>query len=284
MTAVLVTGATGNVGRRVVPRLEASGVDVVALTRDAISGRRVLGDGVSVLEGDLRRLGDVLDAIPRIDQVVLISSDQDAESAAVVSGRGRIRRWVKLSAIGGFDEPAGPHAAVERTLQSDEGAAHVVLRANAFMQTLASYLPLIAPAGDVRLPAGDGRTAWIDADDIAASLAGVVLSDGRWDGLLASITGPQALTVAETLAIVNAYAGTSYRYADVNADDAAALLERRLGGFGRFLVSHYQAVAQGAFATVSDAVHAITGRPPAKLDDVVSADPATWRSVQDSAP
>ena len=102
--------------------------------------------------------------------------------------------------------------------------------------------------------------------------------------LLASITGPQALTVAETLAIVNAYAGTSYRYADVNADDAAALLERRLGGFGRFLVSHYQAVAQGAFATVSDAVHAITGRPPAKLDDVVSADPATWRSVQDSAP
>ena len=74
MTGVLVTGATGTVGHYVVPRLLAAGVDVVALTRDRGKARRVLGDDVAVLEGDLRRFTDVLDAAPRIDQVVLILS------------------------------------------------------------------------------------------------------------------------------------------------------------------------------------------------------------------
>ena len=281
MTAVLVTGATGKVGRRVVQRLEAAGVDMVALTREPVNARRILGDRVRLVEGDLRRFGAVLDADRSLDQVVLISSDQSAESAAVAAGRGRVGRWVKLSAIGWFDEPAGPHAAVERALQSDDGAAHVALRANAFMQTLASYLPAIAPDGDVRLPAGDGRTAWIDADDIAAALAGVVLSDGRWDGLLASITGPQALNVQETLHVINSEAGTGYRYVDTDPRKAIALLERRLGGFGRFLAGHYQGVAQGAFAAVTGTVLAIAGRPPRSLAEVVAGDPAAWRPPQD---
>ena len=276
MTAVLVTGATGTVGQRVVPRLVAAGVDVVALTRDPDKARHVLPEGVTVLEGDLRRFADVLDAHRRIDQVVLISSDQGAELAAVAAGRGRVRRWVKLSAIGGYDEPAAAHADVERMLQAD-GAAHVSLRANAFMQSLASYLPMIAPDGVVALPAGDGRTAWVDAGDIAASLAAVVLSDGQWDGLRASLTGPQALTLAATLATVNARAGTAFRHVDADPADAVALLEGRVGGFGRFLVGHYQAVAQGAFASVSDTVDEITGRAPARLDDVVAAHPGAWR-------
>jgi uncharacterized protein YbjT (DUF2867 family) len=276
VTAVLVTGATGTVGRRVVPRLVAAGLDVVALTRNPAKARVVLGDDVAVVQGDLRRFAHFLDAAPKIDQAVLISSDQDAELEAVAAARGRIRRWVKLSAIGGYDKPAGPHAAVERALHADS-PAHVALRANAFMQTLAWYLPMIAPDGDVTLPAGDGRTAWIDAGDIAASLAGAVLADGKWDGLRASITGPQALTVAETLTAVNARAGTAYRHVDAAPTAAAALLENRVGGFGHFLVGHYQAVAQGAFASVSDTVLQITGREPAPLADVVAADPGAWR-------
>ena len=283
MSTVLVTGATGKVGRRVVQRLQAAGIDMVALSRDPVNARRILGDRVRLAEGDLRGFGAVLDADRSLNQVVLISSDQDAESAAVGAGRGRIDRWVKRSAIGWFEEPAGPHAAVERALQSDDGTAHVALRANAFMQTLASYLPLIAPDGAVRLPAGEGRTAWIDADDIAAALAGVVLSNGRWDGLLAPITGPQALTVQETLHVINAEAGTSYRYVDTDPGKAAALLERRVGGFGGFLAGHYQGVAQGAFAAVTDTVRAITDRPPRSLAEVVAGDPAAWRRPQDPA-
>jgi uncharacterized protein YbjT (DUF2867 family) len=275
---IAVAGATGTIGTELVRLLAATGADLVALVRDPGRARARLGPAVPLRAVDLADPATVASALAGADTLFLVSSDPALEpgvvEAAVAAGVGRI---VKSSAIGfGTNPPAGHAAAEERVRTS--GARWTVLRPSAFQQTLAGYLPAITGADGVfELPAGDGRTAFVDARDIAAVAAAVLLDPPASDAVHL-VTGPEALSMADVAAIVAAGTGEDIRYRAVDAERARrSLAAHGAGAMVGFLTAHYSAVAAGGFDLVADTVLRLTGRPARSLADLVAEDPPQWR-------
>jgi uncharacterized protein YbjT (DUF2867 family) len=183
---------------------------------------------------------------------------------------------VKSSAVGfGAEAPSG-HAAAEAVLV-DQPVGAVVLRPNAFMQTLRAYLPrLIEPDGSFALPAGDGATAWVDTRDIAAVAAAVLTSPPPDHPTIHPVTGPAALTMGEVAAAVSAATARTVTYRPLAADEAKTRLVQRVGPMGAFLAEHYAAVAAGGFADVATTVRELTGKPARPLHGLMDEDPAAW--------
>jgi len=277
---IAVTGATGRIGREVVRLLAGRGLAVRALVRDPGRGREVLGGSAALVAGDLRDPAALDRLLRGAERLFLVSSNPGLETGAVeAAARAGVAHVVKSSALGfGSDPPAG-HRAVEQRIEAT-GIAWTHLRPNAFMDTLAEYLPqILDEEGTFRLPAGEGATAWVDTRDIAA-VAAAVLTEGGHEFRAYAITGPQALTMGEVADLVADASGRPVRYVDAPPAEAREqLLARGLpGGFAEFLVAHYASVRAGGFALVSGAVKEITGRPArdlrAFLDEHAVARPA----------
>jgi uncharacterized protein YbjT (DUF2867 family) len=141
------------------------------------------------------------------------------------------------------------------------------------MSTLADYLPwLVDEEGRFELPAGDGRTAWIDPGDIARAAAAALLDD-RLSGVFL-LSGPEALGMAEVADRFAVATGRPFHYVPASPERARAQLEQRgLSRMAAFLVGHYSAVAEGGFGQVTDDVRQLTARPPATLAEFLATRP-----------
>jgi uncharacterized protein YbjT (DUF2867 family) len=266
---VAVVGGTGQIGAEVVRLLQDADVPVRMLVRPTSTA--ALPSGADVVRGDLREPPDAL--FDGVDTLFVVSSDVDGERHLVRAAEGAgVRRAVKSSAIGFRNRAPAGHAAVEAEI-AESLPSWTVVRPNAFMQTLAGYLPqLLGDDGVIRLPAGDGRTAWVDARDIGALCAAVVLQPPPAPGVLTA-TGPEALDMH---AVADAFASAlrrPVRYEPTDPADALPALEERLGPMAEFLVQHYTAVARGGFDQVSDDVETLTGRPPRPLAAFLAEQP-----------
>nr|BFE54938.1 NAD(P)H-binding protein [Saccharothrix mutabilis subsp. capreolus] len=216
---ILVTGATGVVGRNVVARLLAAGQEVRALTRSSTG----LPAGVEVVHGDL--------AAPRaewfrgVDRLYLFPAG--AGEAAAVAARCGVRRIVDLSAaavtIGLHDNP------VERAVE-ETGVEWTHVRPAGFM---ANMLPVWAPSirarRVVRYPFADEASVPVHEADVAAVAVAALLADGH-AGRAYTLTGPASITNREQVAAIAAALGEDVRYEEVSREVARAEL-RELGGF-----------------------------------------------------
>lgn len=255
MARIAVVGATGQIGREVVRLLAAEGHDVRALVRDQGRARTALSESVELIEGDMRDSARHAPLLRGVDALFVVSSDPSLEPPVLMSaGRMGVPLVVKSSAVGfGGDAPSG-HAAAEAVLV-DQPVGAVVLRPNAFMQTLRAYLPrLIEPDGGFALPAGNGATAWVDTRDIAAVAVSVLTSPPPDGPTIHLVTGPAALTMHDVAELVSAATGRIVAYRPLAADEAKARLVQRIGPMGAFLAEHYTAVAAGGFTDVATTV------------------------------
>jgi len=260
---ILVTGATGNVGRPLVGLLSEAGIPFRAFVRDPARARGVLGPTVQLAEGDFAEPATLDAALGGIDRMFLLSGNSELELAAVEAAvRAGLGRVVKQSALAVGLDPPPFHLRIEEALErSGLGFAH--LRPTAFMQTLAGYLPALIDADGVfRLPAGGGRVAWVDTRDISAVAFRALTEDGH-DGKAYPITGPETLSMAEVAEKLSVATGRRIRYEDVPPDTAHELMvERGLPApFADFLVAFYGLVRDGATDFVTETVSEVTGAP-----------------------
>jgi len=277
-----LTGVTGNIGRRVLDRFRAAGVDSVLLAR---SPAKVEGPA------DLRvRACDYADrqgaqaALAGIDVLLMVSGaetpdrvDQHRAFIDAASSAG-VRHVVYTSFVGAAPDAtftlARDHWATEEHLRAS-GLAHTVLRDSLY----ADFVPMMTVDGAIRGPAGDGRVAAVAQDDIA-DVAVVVLSDpDPHAGATYDLTGPEALTLAEVAHVVTEVTGRLVRYEPETLEQAYA--SRASYGAPDWQVdawvSTYTAIAAGELAAVSDAVERITGHPATGLRDLLR------RSAQDDS-
>jgi uncharacterized protein YbjT (DUF2867 family) len=223
---ILVTGATGTVGRALIDELATTTDQPTrALTRRPDTAG--LPAHVEVVAGDLGAPGTLEAALRGVDGVFLLSAgpegpehDQHLAAAAVAAGVGRI---VKLSTLA-VDEArvVDPitrwHRAGERAVR-EAGVPWTFLRPTGFMSNTLAWAPTIADHDTAYHPYGAGRLALIDPRDIAAAAATVLTRPGH-EGRTYALCGPEALGPGDEVAILAEVLGRPLRYVEVTPEAA----------------------------------------------------------------
>lgn len=259
---VLVLGATGTVGRRLVAALQVRGAAVKAASR---SGKPVEGaPGVVFDFADPATYGPALSGVTAV-YVLAPTGTLDVPGTLLPVIAAAAERGVKVvlqSAFGVDADDSIPVRQVELALEKS-GAPYVILRPNWFTDNFLTFWKPGIDHGRIALPAGDGKSSFIDVRDIAAAAA-AALTETKFDGQAFNLTGPEALGYAEAAAILSAATGRTIAY-DAIDDDAFVALLAGAGvpeDYARFLAVIFFPVRQGWTAGVTDAVATLTGVPP----------------------
>jgi len=259
---ILVTGATGNVGRLVVDELLALGAtDVRALTASPAKAR--LPAGVEVVRGYLGRVETLPAAFEGVERMYLAPLLETVEEATRLAAAAGVRHIVDLA--GGVHSDWQP---IERAVEA-AGVTCTHLEAGEFMSNAGVWAPQIRAGDEVRDGYADSAGALIAIEDIAA-VAARVLVDGGHEGQTYELTGPQSQTRAERLAVIGRVLGRELRYVELTHDEAIEQLRPQLGDFATWYVAGERAlVAHPQVATGT--VEELTGRPGTTFAQWVAA-------------
>lgn len=253
---ILVTGATGNIGRLVVDELLALGAtDVRALTTNP--AKAALPDGVEVVQGYLGRpetLPAAFDGVDRLYLAPLLATVTEATRLAAAAG---VRHIVDLA--GGEDTDWQP---IERAVEAS-GVAWTHLEAGEFMPNIAIWAPQIAAGDEVRDGYPDSANALIAPVDIAAVAARVLLGDDH-EGRTYELTGPQTQTRAEKVQEIAKMLGRKLAYVELSHEEAVEQLRPIMGDFAAWYVAGEAALAANP-QVATRTVEQIIGRPGTTL-------------------
>lgn len=266
---IVVIGATGRVGSRLVPLLLQREADVRVFTRDADRARALLGADVDVARGDLGDPASVRAALAGAERVFLLTgtADLEQERTVIAAARAaRARRIVKISGTSADERSpmrfARRHRQAEREIERS-GLEHTILRCHAYTQGVLERI------GDGRIHtcAQDGLVPMIDVGDVAA-VAAVSLTEDGHDGRTYRLTGPEALTYDEVAAQLSAVTGRDIAHVKVSPGDLIAAMTGAgvPESFAHDLAAQYGEFAAGRDGEVSGDVEAVTGRAPRSLD------------------
>src|SRR5207244_8972375 len=217
---ILVTGATGTIGRDVARQLSGKGVSVRAGVRDKAKARKQLGAGIALAPFDFENEKTFSEALEGVEKVFLLPpllpNQLELMNAFVdAAKRAGARHIVKLSAIGVDDETRPTaikwHGANEQHIR-ESGLVFTFLRPNSFMQNFFTYFP--PRNGAIYLPWGNGTASFVDTRDIANVAADALTRDGH-EGKIYTLTGPAALGIAEVALILSQVTGREFKYVDV---------------------------------------------------------------------
>src|SRR3954451_21370656 len=266
---VLVTGATGRVGRVVVDLLLDAGVPVRALTHRS-EAATTLPANVEVVTGDLT-VPESLDAGLRgVGAVFLVWTAPPTTAPAVVERLAtQARRVVFLSSPHQtphpfFQQPnpmAELHADIERHIAA-AGLEATILRPGMFASNvLFWWAAAIRTDGVVHWPYGAAETAPVDDRDVAAVAARVLREDGHAGGDYV-LTGPESLSQAEQVRIIGDVVGRQITFRELSPDAFRSETEGTWPGpVVDMLLTAWKAT-MGQRAYVTDAVAEILGSPP----------------------
>lgn len=268
---ILVVGATGNIGGEVAQLLAAKGLPLRVLARDVAKASAQFGEGVEVVQGDLRdpaSLPAALDGVEKVFLVTAMALDQVAMKNALIDAAAAagVKHIVISTGIG-----AAPDAPVqfgrwhgesqERAKQS--GMDWTFVQPTFFMQNFLMSAPTLVDHGAFYLPLGESSpVSWVDARDIAA-VAATALSEPGHAGRAYTLTGPEAVSCEQIAETMGEVFDKPVRYVAVSSEQAAAsMLEM---GMPEPLVEAmnelYALGPPGYLADVAPTVADVTGRP-----------------------
>ncbi|MEU6038598.1 NAD(P)H-binding protein [Actinomadura sp. NPDC047616] len=266
---ILVLGGRGKTGRRVVARLQDRGVPVRV-------GSRTTGTRFDWTAPET--WGPALDGVGAVYVVPMNEFvDQSAvEDFVRLAAEAKVRRLVLLSARGGDGRALPEQEPVERAVR-DSGAEWTILRPAWFAQNFSEDFfldPLLA--GELALPTGEGREAFVDAEDIADVAVAALTADGH-AGEIYELSGPEALSLRSVASLISEATGRDIRYLPVGVADFTAALTSQ--GWPSDVVETVTAllgkIADGRGEHLSDGVQRALGRAPRPFADYVKSTAAT---------
>ncbi|MEV1171169.1 NAD(P)H-binding protein [Nonomuraea sp. NPDC049784] len=222
---IVVTGATGNVGRTLVRLLAEAGEEVTAVSR-RITGADV-PEGVRAVAADLGDPAGLRPALEGADAVFLLTGGdlfarEPKEIVAAVSGPGRV---VLLSSQGVVTRPESEShgrfgAEMERAVM-DSGARWTILRPGGFASNRFAWAQPVRASRTVAAPFGDVGLPVIDPDDIAEVAAAVLRQPGH-DGRIYELTGPELVTPRQSAADIGEALGEVVTFVEQSREEARA--------------------------------------------------------------
>lgn len=215
-STVLVIGATGKTGSRLVPRLLERGVTVRAAVRPGFDWF-----DESTYETALRGVDAVYLLNAHLSDNVIDPSEQVRSFLEHAGGAGT-RRIVLLSSFGLDQAPETDVLRRSELLVEKCGIPATILRPAAFMQNFSErhwsgMAAMIRERGEIVMPGGDARVGYVSVDDIA-EVAAVALTEDGHDGRGYTLTGPAALTLAEVAEHISLAANRHVRYREAGPE------------------------------------------------------------------
>lgn len=262
---VLVTGATGSVGRHVVEGLLAAGARVRALTRHpAESG---LPAEVDVVRGDLSVPESVAAALSGVDRVYVFPVADALEAALAVMAAAGVRRVVLLSSLSvtldDLDWSGQFHQACERAVVGS-GVPYTLLRPGPFMTNDLAWAGQVR-TGVVRGAYPDAASAPIDERDIAAVAVAALLRD-EYVGRAFPLTGPELLSEVERVRLIGQALGEPIGFEELSPEEGKVELAKTLPQVAVDVIFGHLANAHGP-ASVTPAPEEVIGRPASRYLD-----------------
>ncbi|MBY8289663.1 SDR family oxidoreductase [Vibrio fluvialis] len=270
MNKVLVLGASGHVGQPLVAELLAKGEKVKAASRS--------GQAFGAAEGVVFDFADPTTfdaAFDGVDRAYVMLPGGYVESKALLEPviQAAAERNVKVvfqSVLGVDADDSIPYRQVEIALENS-GVPYVILRPNWFADNFHTYWKAGIDQGVIGVPAGEGKSSFIDVRDIASSAA-AALTTNRFDNQAFNLTGPEALSYAQAAQKISAALGKPVAYQAMEEGAFCDLL-KSVGvpaDYAEFLTSIFYPVREGWTAGVSDAVATLTGKAPRSLDEYIA--------------
>ena len=200
---ILVTGATGNIGKELVAQLSAQGHPLRVVSRDE---RKVfqLDPGVERTIGDLRERSTVERAVKGVDRLFVVTGLVDERHSAdqmliEEARRAGVRHVVFISSLGASSTEhrliGALHREREQFIESS-GMSWTFLRPGGFMSNALQWVGTIQSQAKVFTPTGDGKMALISPHDIAAVAAGALITPGH-ESQTYELTGAELLRTHE---------------------------------------------------------------------------------------
>lgn len=275
LRTVLVTGASGHLGRSVVELLLARGdVRVVAGTRTPQKLADLTARGVPVRRVDFDDAASLASAFQDVARVLLISTDDVTEhgrrfrqhkAAIEAMARARVQHVVYTSLVA--PDATSPialaydHRETEAALDSSD-LGFTVLRNNLYAENLLGSLPQAIATGSLVAAAGTGGASYVTREDCARAAAAALAAtfDGR---RTLDITGPEVVTHEALAQLAGDIAGKPVRYQPVDS----AALRQGLSAAGlppvivELIAGFDEAIAEGRMAVHSTAVQELTASP-----------------------
>ena len=272
---IVVTGASGHVGGLVAAELARLGLPFRMVVRDPSRAPNLPGDvAIASYEGD-----SLARALEPGDRVFMVSMHEPYERRLelhrafvdVAAARG-VARVVYLSFVSAGPAASFRHArshGATETMLAEAGLPFTAVRNGMYADGIASWFDA---DGRITGPGGDGRVSFSYRPELGETIA-VLLADPVHDvRSLVTITGPEAVTLAELAAIASAVTGDAYRYEPLGREEWIAY-RRELGRPEWAIeagISYYDGVRAGEADVVGDDYRALTGKEPVPIAEVIA--------------
>ncbi len=280
---ILVAGATGNIGSALVAQLmqTPSSTDVVAASLGGQSVAGAPGRALNLLDSNSAQAA--MQGVERLFLLTPAHPEMEAMTAHAVRAAqaAGVQHIVCVSGAGADPKSEIAIARLQGRCDQiviDSGIAHTLLQPKNFMQNFTTFLRDMVRNGMAYSSQGNGRVPFIDARDIAAVAARVLRERQAHAGKVYTLTGPQALTHAEALAVIAEHIGRPIQLVAISEEQAVDGM--RQAGMPEPLVqamsSLNRIIAAGWVAEVTDDVSRLLGRPAAAWADFVAEHRGLW--------
>jgi len=282
MTKYLVTGASGQLGQKVVDHLATlvPASDIVVLVRSDSAREAFEAKGIAARQADYENPEALRAAFDGIDRLLLISSSEIGKraaqhrnviEAAKAAGVGFVAYTSILNAETGGMALAEEHLQTEAMLR-DSGLPHALLRNGWYSENIAGTAPQAVGMGQHFGAAGEGRFNTASRQDYAEAAEVVLAGEGQ-AGDVYELGGDSDFSLTEYAALLSEVSGKDVAYVDMDqAGYAAALVGAGLPeGFAGILADSDAKAGQGALATQSRDLSRLIGRPTTPMRDTLKA-------------
>lgn len=274
MSKILVTGATGTIGRQVALALAQAGASVRAAVRDPAKAKDLADAGVELVSLELADPKSVSAALVGVDRLFLLTPfvEDPKPMIEAVLGAARdagVRHVVRLSAAGA--DPNGQfqlvreHGEIEQAIERS-GIGFTILQPTFFMDNLVNYgaAQTIAAQGRFFGSSGEGKAAFVSSLDVGAVAAAILQDPEPHAGKTYVLTGGEALSAQELASLVGELRGKPVGYVDLTPEQHRAAFEQH--GAPAWMIDGMialEGVKRAGWAeAVSPVVEDILGRAP----------------------
>lgn len=277
---ILVTGASGHLGSRVVEILIGKGYrNLIAGTRNPVKLEALLKQGVEVKKVDFDDLSSLTAAFKDVERLLLISTDELHSPGARIRQHRNAIAAAKLAGVKHLvytsmpnpeqakDIPFAPdHVETEKELENS-GLNFTSLRLSWYTENLLGFLPQIITAGKWPTVSGSGKIPYISREDVAESTVAALIKDSGKN--YTDISGLEALSIVEIANIASTVFQKKIEVIPVKDDDIFQELVA-IGvppAFAPTVIMTDLNTRAGNFDVVSNAVKESTGNPPLSLKE-----------------